>query len=304
MTINRSKLINAPAEKIFSVLSDFNHWSAWSPWLIMEPECKVTVRDDAKYYEWDGKRIGSGNMTIINERENEQIDYDLAFLKPWKSKSKVSFHLKPVGDQTEVAWSMDSSLPFFMFWMKKMMEAFVGMDYDRGLNMLKEYLENGEISSKLEFKGTSNFPGTQYIGIKTTCSFDEIGEKMMADFGRIEEFMKENQNIATGQAFSIYHDWNMVKKQATYTGCVSVKSVPSDLPSGMISGEIPATSIYTMRHIGEYHHLGNAWSTLYAMHRGKEFKPNKKIHPFEHYISNPQETDPKDIITDIHFAVK
>lgn len=304
MNISRSVLVNAPIEKIFSTLNDFNHWQAWSPWLIMEPNTTVNVREDAKYYEWQGSRVGEGNMTVLNEKENEQIDYDLTFLKPWKSKAEVSFYLKSVNDGIQVTWTMASSLPFFMFWMKKQMEAFVGMDYQRGLNMLKEYVEKGEIDSKLEFKGQSDFPGAKYVGVKRSCGFDEMGDKMMADFGKIEEFMKENQEIATGNAFSIYHKWDMVKGQVEYTGCVGVKETPSNLPTHLISGEIPATKIYTMRHIGAYDHLGNAWSTLYTMHRNKEFKPVKGIHPFEAYVSNPQEVATKDLITDVHFAVK
>ncbi len=102
MSIKRFVQVNAPVDKVFNVLNDFNSWTAWSPWLIMDPNAKVTVRDDAKYYEWEGERVGSGNMAITREKENESIDYDLLFLKPWKSKAKVSFYTKANGDQTEV----------------------------------------------------------------------------------------------------------------------------------------------------------------------------------------------------------
>ncbi len=304
MNISRSVVINAPVEKIFSTLNDFNNWQAWSPWLIMEPEAKVTVREDSKYYEWEGNRVGAGNMTVLNEKENEHIDYDLTFLKPWKSKANVSFYFKPVKDGIQVTWTMASSLPFFMFWMKKQMEAFVGMDYDRGLSMLKEHIEKGEIDSKLEFRGVSDFSAAKYIGIKTKCGMQEIGPKMMADFGKLEEYMKENQEIAAGAAYSIYHKWDMVKEQVEYTACVGVKSIPSNVPSNFIASEIPATKVYVMRHVGAYEHLGNAWSTLYTMQRNKEFKMLKGIHPFEMYVNNPQEVAVKDLITDIHFAIK
>ena len=41
--------------------------------------------------------------------------------------------LKRAGLAPELTWTMDSSLPFFLFWMKKSMEGFIGMDYDPGL---------------------------------------------------------------------------------------------------------------------------------------------------------------------------
>jgi len=52
--------------------------------------------------------------------------------------------------ETRVTWSMQSSLPFFLFFMRKSFENFVGMDYDRGLRMLKEQLESGKISSRID----------------------------------------------------------------------------------------------------------------------------------------------------------
>ena len=304
MNVNRSVVIDASPEKIFPFLNDFNHWPSWSPWLIMEPGVKVTVSDDTKYYEWGGDRVGSGNMTVLTEDENKSINYDLTFLKPWKSTAKVGFILSPEGNSTKVTWTMDSSLPFFMFWMKKSMEAYVGMDYVRGLMMLKDLVEKGEVHSKLEFSGENDFKGTKYIGIKTSCSIKDVGDQMKADFGKIHDYVHGHQDIITGNAYSIYHEWDMVKQKTTYTGCMGVNSIPDNLPDGFISGEIPATKTYTLRHIGSYPHLGNAWSTLYTMQRGKEFKLKKGIHPFEHYVSNPMETDEKDLVTDVYFAIQ
>jgi uncharacterized protein YndB with AHSA1/START domain len=38
--IERSTTINAPAEKIFAVLSDFHQWTNWSPWEHKDPALK------------------------------------------------------------------------------------------------------------------------------------------------------------------------------------------------------------------------------------------------------------------------
>ncbi|MEQ9403627.1 MAG: SRPBCC family protein [Cyclobacteriaceae bacterium] len=302
--VSKSITIDSPAEKVFEVLSNFNKWKPWSPWLITEPDAKVIVSEDSKSYEWEGKRTGSGNMSITNEEVGKSLDIDLNFLKPWKSSSKVRFELESEGEATKVSWLMDSSLPFFMFWMKKMMIAFIGMDYERGLNMLKEYVETGEVSSKLEFKGESDFPGGKYIGIRTSCEMSQMGEQMKSDFGKLKEYLDQHEGLTDGIAFSIYHKWDMVKGMVEYTGGCEVKSMPEEIPAGFIKGEIPATKIYTVSHIGPYNYLGNAWSALYAMHRAKEFRHKKDIHPFEVYVSDPQNTSEKELITDIHFAVK
>lgn len=304
MNISRSIDIDAPAEKIYKKLNDFNEWTPWSPWLIMEPGVKVTVAPDSKSYEWEGARVGSGNMKILEEKENEFIDYDLIFLKPWKSKARTAFHLEENGESTRVTWTMKSSLPFFMFFMRKMMEAFVGADYERGLGMLKAYVEEGSIPSKLEFKGKGEFEGCNYVGIKSDCSMDKIGPQMASDFGKIRDWINAQTDAPKGDPFTIYHKWDIVKGRLSYTACFPVKDHSNNAPEGWIKGNIPATSTYTLRHIGAYEHIGNAWSTLYTMHRNKEIRIKKKIHPFEFYRNNPADTPREELIADITFPIK
>ncbi|MEQ9231347.1 MAG: SRPBCC family protein, partial [Cyclobacteriaceae bacterium] len=67
MHIERSIDIDAPVEKVFQVLNDFNQWAVWSPWLLIDEHPNVRVSEDAKFYEWEGKRTGSGKMQIISE---------------------------------------------------------------------------------------------------------------------------------------------------------------------------------------------------------------------------------------------
>ncbi len=302
--VERSILINSPVDEVYHVIRDFNHWTKWSPWLIMEPEATVKVAPDASYYEWEGNRVGIGNMRITNTHKNTSVDYDLVFLKPWKSKAKVRFELTSEKEGTRATWFMDSSLPIFMFWMKNMMEGFIGMDYQRGLRLLKDYAEDGEVHSKLEFIGEKEFTGSHYIGIKSTCAMDNLGPSMARDFGRLGQYCKDKSIVPSGHSFSIYHTWNMSKRMAAYTAALPVDSLPENLPGDFTSGQIPATKTYTLRHIGPYEHLGNAWSTLFNMQQAKSFKSNKKIDPFETYENSPEEVADNQLITDVHFPVE
>ena len=304
MHISKSAVINAPVEKVFNTVNDFHTWSEWSPWLIAEPEAKVNVASDGKYYEWIGNRVGTGEMKVAEEKSNEHVHYDLTFLKPWKSKAKTSFYLKPKGNGTEITWVMDSSLPFFMFWMKKQMEAFVGMDYDRGLAMLKDYVEDGKVHSALDFKGESTFPGTKYVGIKRETSIDNIGPDMQSDIQKLGSYFEGKNSIVGGPLISIYHKWDPVKGKVSYTSAVPVKEIPDDIPAGMLQGSIPATKTYSVMHKGPYGHLGNAWTTLSMMQRNKEIKCPKNIHPWEIYHNNPHETPEKELLTEIVFPLK
>ena len=131
--IRKTILIEKDCSTVFKKINDFHHCAEWSPWLIADPKAKVNVDPNGKYYNWESPILGSGEMTIIHEEKEQSINCDLHFFKPWKSKAKVTFFLNPKDRGTEVVWTMKSSLPFYLFWMKKQMEVFVGMDYERGL---------------------------------------------------------------------------------------------------------------------------------------------------------------------------
>ena len=304
MNISRSIEIKAPREKVYKHLNDFNEWIFWSPWLLMEPEAKVNVSADAKSYSWEGDRIGSGNMKVLDEKENESIDFDLNFLKPWKSTASTGFKLEETNDGTKVTWNMDSGLPFFLFWMKKMMKAFVGADYERGLDMLKAYVEDGKVPSDLEFKGEKQFEGCKWVGVKTDCSIDLVGTQMQADFAMVRAFSDENKDKSEGKTMTIYHKWDIPNGKVLYTAAIEFTEIPDSLPNAMISGEIPSTKVFVLRHVGRYQHLGNAWSTLYAMVRNKELKTTRQTDAFELYVNDPQVTEEKDLITDIYMPIK
>lgn len=304
INISRSIHVQAPVEKVFAVLSNFNHWQPWSPWLVMEPDAKVQISGDAKSYQWQGKRVGEGNMHILSEQKNKQIDYSLNFVKPWKSIAKVSFSLIQSENGINVCWTMNSALPFFLFWMKNTLVAYLGMDYERGLKMLKDVIETGSVPSKLVFKGVSELSPKQYIGIKTQCTTEGIGAAMVANFKTLRAFMEKNIEIQDGAPFSVYHKWDLVKNVAEYTAAFPVSRLPNTLPSEMSVGNIPSTRVYTIRHIGSYEHIGNAWSTLYNMQQNKEIKCKTSINPLEVYENSPFDTAPEQLITDIHFPIK
>jgi len=304
LAVNESIIINKTPEDVFNLLSDFSNWEPWSPWLIADPDAKVTVADDKKFQEWSGDVSGVGNMKIIGEKPHEQIDIDLTFLKPWKSTAKVSFIIKPVDNGTSVTWTMDSSLPFFLFWMKKMMNALIGMDYTRGLNMLKEYAEDGKTKSILEIKGNTVFEGCNYVGIKTDTTMDKMAESMETNYTKLQEYIRgEHLDKVAGFPFSIYHKWNPTNGIVSYTAAIPVKGEVELLP-GMITGKYPKTKMHTIKHTGPYLHIGNAWSAQYARKSSKTIKVNKKIDPIEEYLNSPKNTPENELETQIHFAVK
>ena len=143
--VQRSIHIDVPPRQVFERVVDFRTWTTWSPWLCAEPDARVDVTEDSSsvgsIYSWKGKVVGEGEIEQRQLQPGRLIEDEIRFAKPFRTRSQVSFGMEAAGGGTTVTWRMRGSLPWFLFWLRSQMEAVIGMDYDRGLKMLKEWIE-------------------------------------------------------------------------------------------------------------------------------------------------------------------
>lgn len=302
LNLVRSILIPASLVDVYDKISDLNHWTSWSPWLILEKGVKVEVKKEGKFYSWEGDLTGAGVMEIMNEVANRSVFIDLTFLKPWKSKAKITLNLSEENGQTKVDWIMDSNLPFFLFFLKNMMAAALGMDFERGLRLLKDYVVDGVVHSYPERVGNADYPGCKYIGISGESSFESLASDMSTHFSNLSSLTLNDMKVLG--AMSITHEWDMIKRKTRYTAALIVEDHPQKNPSGFVVGEIPATKIHSVLHKGPYDQLGNAWSLQSMLLRNKVIKHNKKIDPFEIYLNSSLDTSPNELLTDVCFPIR
>lgn len=278
----------------------------WSPWFIMETSAQIKLTgEDGKIgtiHAWNGDIIGAGEMEITAKTENKSIDYDLRVFKPWKSTAKTSFRLAEDGNKTTVTWTMEGQLPMLLGGMKSMMEAWIGMDYERGLRMLKEYAETGAVISEVNILPNQKTEAFQYVGIRNTCAIDDVGPAMERDFETLE---KKSPNLSTtGLAFSIYHHYDLKRRGCSYTSGLGVANFPSELEVPFNTGQVASTQALVVEHNGPYENLGNAWSAGYSYLRAHKLKQNRTQHPYEIYLNNPKKTYPKDLKTVLYFPLR
>ncbi len=304
--LNRNITIKASQKKVQNLVLDFKHWSSWSPWTITEPDCKIKVTGNTgttgHQMTWDGDIIGSGKNTLI-QVSDKQLDYNLEFLKPWKSTAKVSFHFKSMGKQTKVTWSMKGNMPIFMFFMIPTMKGWISMDYDRGLRMLKALAEEGKIKAKTTNKGTTDISGFSYVGLQKTVAIDGIGPAMQNDFDKIIKDVVIKHKKSAQNWVTLYPKFNMGKMTMTYIAAVSDEELKDiDLGPEYVTGTVPATKALEIHHAGSYNFLGNAWSMGMMYLRAKKIK--QKPVPFEQYWNSPKEVAPEKLKTSIFFPLK
>ncbi|MEM7602205.1 MAG: SRPBCC family protein [Verrucomicrobiota bacterium] len=301
--VSKSIQVSVSPEVAYQSVRDFKQWPIWSPWLIADRGCAVEFAEDGNSYAWDSEVIGSGSIAVKSDDSPRRIDLDLVFLKPWKSQADVTMSFVSEQGGTTVTWKMDTTLPFFMFFMKKTMEAGCGADFDRGLAMLKDHLEEGSVPSMLKL-GEQAVEPISIAGITSKSSVESIGESMEADMLRLKEWIDSSGVVPAGKPLSIYHHWDIVKKEASYTVGFPVSNTNLDLPEGIQLHELPEMETFTITHTGPYRHLGNAWATGMMHARAKQFCQRRGVHPFEIYENMPGETPDEELVTVVHFPIK
>jgi len=146
--IQRAISVQAPSTRIFELINDLHAWPAWSPWAKLDPQMKTTYSGPKQGvgagYSWSGNgKVGEGSMRIRESVPASKVLLELKFLKPFKASNQCVFSLQPTGDTTRVIWAMDGKNLFMSKVMGLFinMDKFIGKDFERGLESLKQVAE-------------------------------------------------------------------------------------------------------------------------------------------------------------------
>lgn len=151
-TVVRESQINAPPDKVHSLINDFHEWTKWSPWEKMDANLTRTYSGSSSgrgaAYDWSGnKKVGQGRMDITATAPS-RIDIDLHFMKPFEARNKTVFSLTPRDGGTQVRWEMNGTSPFMFKVMSLFtnMDQMIGKDFEAGLANMKAAAEQKSIT--------------------------------------------------------------------------------------------------------------------------------------------------------------
>ena len=148
--VNRSIIVNKPIAEVFSYLKYLKNQDHWSPWKNKDPNMKQTFEgtdgEVGFISKWEGvKSVGTGEQEIKRIVDNEIIETELRFIKPWKSQSDAYLRVVSLeSKQTNVTWGFkgNNKFPVSIFMLFMNMDKAVGKDFEEGLTNLKQQLEN------------------------------------------------------------------------------------------------------------------------------------------------------------------
>lgn len=112
--VEKDIIIHKSPEEIYEVLSNFNSWNAWVPWLEIDTSTKVLVMGPKGQigHSWNWysthPKVGNGSLVLVDWVPNYSLKYKITY----KDHGPVfcGFELDEEGDFTKVKWYADKDM--------------------------------------------------------------------------------------------------------------------------------------------------------------------------------------------------
>ncbi len=149
MKATREIIIDKPKSEVFEYIKHLKNQDNFSKWASMDPNMKKEYRGtDATVgfvSAWEGnKKVGQGEQEIKGIKKKKKVDYELRFVKPFRSVAKAVMTTEAINENTtKVSWGFESQMNYPMNIMKLFMnmDKAIGDDFSTGLANLKAVLE-------------------------------------------------------------------------------------------------------------------------------------------------------------------
>lgn len=144
--VERSMVINAPRETVFTYLQTFEKQATWSPWVARDPNMQSEIIGTdgtvGAINRWQSKVEGNGEQEITAIVVNERFETKLRFEGMGESNAILATTNENNG--TKVTWRMNGGIPFPWNVMGLFMNfnKMLGNDFEEGLGKLKTLVES------------------------------------------------------------------------------------------------------------------------------------------------------------------
>ncbi len=147
ISVERTRLIQAPPHIVFDLIDDFRAFNAWSPWTADVEQVRFDYFGPKEgvghKMQWQSPdpSIGYGHQEILSLKHNEFIRTAISFGD--RGRAFGYFALDPVGEATSVRWGFQTDLgvnPLARYY-GLVMPGQIRSDFDQGLDRLAAMAE-------------------------------------------------------------------------------------------------------------------------------------------------------------------
>lgn len=306
--IESKRTIKAPISVVFDDVNDYKNWKHWGPWYEMDStivaEYPEKTSGEGASYSWTS-REGKGTMETTSVIPNKEILQNINFGAG--STPKVFWKFDSVENGTEITWGMKGTSGFIekIYWLTQGgIEKNMKPMYDRGLELLNKHISKKLEEHSVEAKGISDFGGGFYLYLTSSSKIDKVGEEMSNLFPKLFTYMEENNIVAAGSPFSLYHKWDEENNATMFSCCVPVKERVITTNNILVGLQKPQRVFKTIL-TGDYKFSKEAWDIAFKNIAERGLKAVEKSAFFEVYTVGIKQTDnPTKWITEICIPVE
>jgi effector-binding domain-containing protein len=247
----------------------------------------------------ENNNVGNGKITIINSIPTDSILLDMDFMENGKTTAIFNFINSDSG--VLVKWIMESDLGMNPInrWFGLLMDHLVGVDFEKGLANLENYLDSLPALNPYHIHQTDFSLGI-ILTIRDTANTSTMGMKLGKIYSKIAALIKKNKLIASGAPFTIYHEYS--PQFFDLEAGIQIKELIQST-SEIKCTEFPITSTVMATYLGPYDETGLAYSAM------EKYMQDENLSiagpPWEVYITDPStEPDTAKWQTDIYYPVK
>lgn len=245
----RSTTINAPASVVWDQILYFKNHHNWSPWNDMDSTMKETYEgtdgQPGSKMHYTGEIVKEGIMENMGVN-GMNLSYAMHFITPFKAEATGNLIVSEENGMTKATQTYHQELPFFMRGFFGLMggEKMMAKNFDRGLQLLKEYSEAHASDIKIE---DVQFPGHNYAAIRKVVKWDDMMQFFSDSYGMLG---KEAGPRIAGYASCLAYSWDTTNHQAELAAAFPVNGTEPVKGATMIN--VAASPAYMIEYKGPY----------------------------------------------------
>lgn len=308
----RSMLIDATPDVVFSKVNDLRAWEEWGPWSKQDSTLQVTYGEktvgEGAYYTWKGdeKVSGAGKVTIVESEPHRSLRCLLEFEQGGQGEGW--FRLEPTEAGTMTYWGMSFEMPYpfnaFSIFSAGAMEQSINEMLDMGLNGLKSVCES-QSSLGLEVQPI-DYPGQGFLTIRGTVSMQDVGAVQAffsESFGKITAAIAQRNLQMAGMPCGLYFTWDEESGVTDLAAAIPVSQRVDLSSEGIQYHEVPASRALLIDYYGDYSGLGAAHQAMDAYMAAHGLVNLPPV--IEQYVSDPgTEADSSKWLTKVIYLVR
>lgn len=306
--VESKRILKAPASVVFDNVNDYKNWKHWGPWYEMDSTivAKYPEKTSGKgaSYSWTSSE-GVGSMKTVSVTPNKEILQKIDFGAG--STPDVFWKFNEVNNGTEVTWGMKGTSGFIekIYWLTQGgIEKNMKPMYERGLELLDKHIAQKLDEHHIESKGVIDYGGGFYLYVTSSSKIDKIGEEMSILFPKLFSYMGENNIVAAGSPFTLYHKWDEENNTTMFSCCVPVKERIITSKNILLGRQKPQKTFKTIL-TGDYRFSKEAWDIAFKNIAERGLTMLEKEDFFEVYTNGVQQTkNPTKWITEIYIPVE